>query len=326
MESNAATDGAHSKNSKQVPGWGLFAGGFAVGLLVVHLGITRPMTEQFARLQNQVGDLKHGMNKLAGQRDAATKVNDLLSVLAEQANKTEAAGRALKSIQALESQVVEQQGLATEMNRLLELLADQERKTEAAVEALNGIAVLESQLVEQQGLTAETTRLLELLAEQGRQTQLAAGALDDIRTLEENLIARQSATVEAHTALASLDKIRLRAVELSNRSADTKTALDRLGDLQDRIAQQHQTIQSAEQSLAAVKRLRAAAQAEAPHVGKAAEALDALVRLKNKVLVGADQTAWAGGVVDEWAKINERIAQASADTAPARQAANDLLA
>ena len=326
MDSNTATDGARSYKLKQFPGWALFAGGFAVGLVVVHLGITRPMIEQFARLQGQVGGLERGMNKLAGHRDGTAKTNDLLSLLAKQSQQTEAAARAFQGIQSLESRLVNQQGLTSETTRLLALLADQGRQTEAAVEALRGIQSLESQLVEQQGLTAETTRLLELLADQGRQAHVAAGALDDIRSLEEKLIAQQSDTVEAHTALASLHKIRDEAIEVQESSADIADALERLGDLQDRITQQYHSIQAAEQTLAAVKRLRAMAQAEGPHVAKAQQALDALIRLKNATLAGADQMAWAGSVVEEWAKINDRIAKASADTGPARQAADELLA
>ncbi len=326
MDSNAATDGARSYNLKRYPGWGLFGGGFAVGLLVVHLGTTRPMTEQFVRLQSQVGDLERSMSKLAGHRDGTAKTNDLLGLLAKQSQQTEAAARALRGIQSLESQLVDQQVVTDETTRLLALLADQGRQTQAAVESLNGIRALESQLVDQQGLTAETTRLLELLADQGRQAQGAAGALDDIRSLEERLIAQQSDTVEAHTALASLGKVRDEAIELQEGSADIVDALDQLGDLQDRITQQYHSIQATEQTLAAVKRLRAMTQAEGPHVAKAQEALDALVRLKNAALAGADQVAWAGSVVDEWAKINDRIAKASADTGPARQGAEELIA
>ena len=73
-DSNAATDGARSHKLKHVPGWALFGGGFAVGLLVVHLGITRPMIDQFARLQSQVGDLERAgrlLRKATGPGSAA---------------------------------------------------------------------------------------------------------------------------------------------------------------------------------------------------------------------------------------------------------------
>ncbi|HVC98487.1 MAG TPA: hypothetical protein VND64_32770, partial [Pirellulales bacterium] len=78
------------------------------------------------------------MNKLAGHRDGTAKTNDLLGLLARQSQQTEAAARALRGIQSLESQLVDQQGVTSETTRLLALLAEQGRQTQAAVESLNG--------------------------------------------------------------------------------------------------------------------------------------------------------------------------------------------
>ena len=56
----------------------MFASGFALGLIVLYLGVARPLMAEFARIQRQMGDLERGVQKLAGQTEQAAKTSELL--------------------------------------------------------------------------------------------------------------------------------------------------------------------------------------------------------------------------------------------------------
>ena len=287
-----AKDGGRLAQSKRPRSWAMFATGFALGLAVLHLGVTRPLTQEFARLQGQMSELQRGVHKLAGKTEQAAKTGELLGALVEQGRQSRAAADALAEIKALHGQLIDAQ--------------------DATVQARASFAALAE-------LRDEARKAREDSAD-------ASAAVEKLANLQERLIGQYNDVVSAQSVLAEYARLGEMAQAESPRIGDARRSLESLIELEARTLSEQdragQAAAGAEQLRQLVDRLIAAAEQGA----QARDAADELLALKETILCGSDydRPERARQALDELVKIRERL-HGQAESLAAAQAALDGL-
>lgn len=290
-DSYDAKDGAFRLRS-----WAMFATGFALGLAVLHIGVTQPLTEQFARLQTQMGQLERGVKKLAGQTGNAAKTGELLAALAEQARQAQAAAAALEDIKSLEARLIDGQDSMVEAQASLAALAD--LRTELRAAALKA--------------REDSADVFD--------------AVDKLDNLQERMIGQYNHIVSAQSVLAEFARLRELAAGEAPRIAEARRALESLIELESRALAEQATARQAAENFAGIQRLHEDVIAGAEQAAKARDASEQLVAIKETILCGNDfeRPERARDALDELIKIRERL-YGQADSLAAAQTSLDGL-
>ncbi|MEX0711204.1 MAG: hypothetical protein WD278_02570 [Pirellulales bacterium] len=202
----------------RIPPWAIFAAGFIGGIIVVYWGITRPLSNDLARLDRQVAGLSRGISQLAGQTGQAAKSTELLAVLARQGQEAEAASEALARIQALQKQLLGEQPVMTdaldqlvaEWSLLAERLAAAAGQTEEARRASDELLALEegilcgSDVPSRQKASEALDELVKLrgrLQDEGMDVDSASARLDGLLNLKDQVIGQTGDLADAIEAL-----------------------------------------------------------------------------------------------------------------------------
>ncbi|MEX2558586.1 MAG: hypothetical protein WD403_01670 [Pirellulales bacterium] len=202
----------------RIPPWAIFAAGFIGGIIVVYWGITRPLSNDLARLDRQVAGLARGISQLAGQTGQAAKSTELLAVLARQGQEAEAACEALARIQALQKQLLAEQPamsealgqLVTEWSLLADRMIGAAGQTEEARRAGDELLALQEDILcgsDAPGLQKASEALDELLTMRGRlqdeasDVDSASTRLDGLLSLKDQVIGQTGDLAEAIESL-----------------------------------------------------------------------------------------------------------------------------
>lgn len=304
-----AKDGARFEQPRRLRSWALFASGFALGLAVLHIGVTRPLTLQFARLQDQMADLKRGVHRLAGQTEQAAKTGELLSALAEQGRQSRAAAEALEEIKSLHGRLIDGQDATIEARASLGALAElraealKAREDSADVfDAIDKLANLQDRLIGQYNYIISAQSVL---AEFARLRELAAAEAPRIS--------------EARRTLESLIELESRTLGEQDRASQAVAALDQFRQLGDRVIagaeQASQARDAADELLALKETILCGADFEQP--GRAREALDELIKLRERLHGQADSLAAAQAGLDGLLSLKDRVLAQTGDLADA---------
>lgn len=276
--------------------WAMFATGFALGLAVLHIGVTQPLTEQFARLQTQMGQLERGVKKLAGQTGHATKTGELLAALTEQARQAQAARAALEEIKALEARLIDGQDSTVDAQASLAAISDLRAELHAA-------------------------------ALKAREDSADVfDAVDKLDNLQERMIGQYNHIVSAQSVLGEFARLRELAESEAPRIADARRALESLIELESRALAEQETARQAAETFAEIRQLHKDMVAGADQAAQARDAGEQLVAIKEAILCGNDfeRPERAREVLDELIKIRERL-YGQADSLAAAQAGLDGL-
>jgi hypothetical protein len=260
---------------------------------VLHLGVTRPLTREFARLQDQMADLERGVHKLAGQTEQAAKTSELLGALAEQGRQSRAASDALAEIKALQDRLIDERDAAIQARASLDALAE---------------------------LRAAARKVLEDSAD-------ASQAVEKLANLQEQLIGQYNHVVSAHTVLAELGRLREMADAEAPRVSDARRTLESLIELESRALGERERATQAIATLDDFRQLGDRVISGAEQASRARDAADELVAMKETVLCGSDfeRPERAREALDELIKLRERLHGQSDGLAAAQAGLDGLL-
>jgi len=295
-DSYGAKDGALSEQPNRLRSWAMFATGFALGLAVLHIGVTRPLTQQFSRLQVQMGHLERGVKKLAGQTNQAAKTGELLSALAEQGRRAQAAADALEEIKSLQGRLIDGQDSTVQARASLDALAD-----------LRG------------ELRAEAIQAREESAD-------VFDAVDKLANLQERMIGQYNYIVSAQSVLAEFARLRELAEAEAPRISEARRTLESLIELESRTLAEQDAARQAVEAVGEFRRLHEGVIAGAEQAAQARDASEELVAIKESILCGNDfeRPERAREALDELIKIRERL-YGQADSLAAAQTSLDGL-
>lgn len=297
-DSYDAKDGARSEQPNRLRSWAMFATGFALGLAVLHIGVTQPLTEQFARLQAQMSHLERGVKKLAGQTGQAAKTGELLSALAEQGRQAQAAGEALEEIQSLQARLIDGQDSTIQAQASLEAIAD--LRSNLRTEALSV----------------------------GEDSADVFDAVDKLDSLQLQLIGQYNRIVSMQTVLAELGRLRELADAEAPRIDESRRTLESLIELESRTLAEQEGARQAAETIDQFRRLHEDVIAGAEQAVEARDASEELVAIKESVLCGNDfeRPERAREALDELIKIRERLYGQGDSLAAAQTSLDGLLA
>lgn len=290
---NAAKDGESLNHFRFSQGAAVFAAGFAIASVVLHVAVTRPMTQEFARIQNQMSELQRGVQKLTGHTEQAAKTSELLGLLAEQGRQSRAASEALAEIKALQTQLVSGQG--------------------ATAEARTAVSALTS--LRREALDAQAD------------SQDVALALDNLQSLQDRLIGQYHSIVNANATLAEFARLRTLAEAEGPRTADARRALESLIELESRTLAERERADQAVASLERWEGLNELLIHSADKTAEAREVGEELVAIKETILCGSDaiKPQLARETLEELVKIRERLSGQAAEIAAAQAGLEGLL-
>lgn len=278
----------------------MFGLGFASGLLILHLGITRPMTKQFARLQNEVSNLKRGVNDLVGITGQTSNTNVLLGALAEQGRRSKAATAALKDIEALQTRIAGQKRSTAQAHAALERLSairegalDLQEDASGAIEALERMAEVQRLVTEQyhsilaaQDTLAEVIRLRQIVQAEAPHLPATRSAVAGLIGLKDTILAESDGTAQAAVALADTESLHQRLITGGSETREARQATEDLLALKEEIlcGSDSSQPQKAREALDEMVKVRERLHAESDSVRQAHAQLEGLLSLKNQVL------------------------------------------
>jgi hypothetical protein len=295
-----AKDGASFDRTRPSRSIAIFASGFAIGLVVLHVAVTRPMTQEFGRLQHQMDSLQWGVQKLTGQTEQAAKAGDLLGLLAEQGRQSQAAADALAEIRTLQAELINGQGATADAQTALNSLTKLRRQARDAqsdsrdvAAALDKLQSLQDQLIGQYHsiVGAQTTveaiaRLRELAEAEGARVMDARRALESLIELESRTLAERERAERAVTSVEQWERLNDRLVHASEHAAEARDASEDLIAIKETILCGNDDLhpQAARAALDELVRLRERLQNEATEIAAAHTGLDGLLSLKDRIL------------------------------------------
>lgn len=251
-DGKAPTTGWRLCRVRGLSGWGIFALGFALGLTVVHLGITRPVTRQLARLEGQVVTVEHGIRALAGHAAAAAETTGLLGTLAEQGRRAQAAAEALSQLEAVGDQVLAHrdrtvENTLTEIGRFEQLAEAQSQDIVRARESLEALVALKSRAVEEAdnldragAVVDNWVHLNDRIVKSAADSQQARQASEELLALQEVILCASDPNhpERARNVLDELVAIRERLHNEAGQLAAARANLDCLVALKDQVLAQ----------------------------------------------------------------------------------------
>lgn len=288
----SATEGQRRKTLRFNP-WGGFALGFGVGLLVIHLGVTRPLADQFTRLEERFVRLQSSVYKLTGQAGQAAKGNELLDLLVAQGRRSQAASEALTEIDQLHAKLIDEremlaaaQSTLDRMVRLRETLQAEARRLDEARQALGNLVDLKARLA------AEADR-----------HSTAAAAIDQWTRLNDRLIEASCDAHEAQQSLEGLVQLKMRLAAENERQAEAANTVDQWSRLNDRLLQ------------------------VAPGAGPARQAAEEMLAIQEEILCGSDpqRPTRAREALDDLVAIRARLHEQTAELPAAEQGLEGLV-
>jgi hypothetical protein len=325
-ELHAAKDGANLEGPKLSRNAAIFAAGFAIGLVVLHVTVTRPMTREFARLQHQVGNLQRGVQKLTGQTEQAAKTSELLGLLAEQGRKARAATDALAQIESLHSQLIKGQDATAEARSALSSLSQLRRDALDAKSdsgdvalALEQLQSLEDRLIGQYHSTVnahwtldELTRLREQVESEGARLAAARQALEGLIEIESRALAEGDRAEQAAASVVQWERLNDRLIEASEQTAEARDVGEELVAIKETILCGDDAMhrQDAREALNELIKIRERLDGQSHNVAAAQVGLDGLLTLKDRILARTGDLADAVETLELTGDLNRQLQDA----------------
>jgi hypothetical protein len=278
-----AKDGASFDRPRPSRSVAIFASGFAIGLIALHVAVTRPMTQEFGRLQHQMDNLQRGVQKLTGQTEHAAKASELLGLMAEQGRQSQAAADALAEIRALQAELINGQGATADAQTALNSLTKLRRQARDAQSDSGDVA---ASIVGAQATVAAIARLRELAEAEGARVMDARRALESLIELESRTLAERERAERAVTSVEQWERLNDRLVQASEHAVEARDASEDLIAIKETILCGNDDLQpqAARAALDELVRLRERLQDEATEIAAAHTGLDGLLSLKDRIL------------------------------------------
>lgn len=238
--------------------------GLAIGFILMHLIVVRPMRRQMEGLRSDVAAVHGEMQELVGARDDVWKTNNLLTDLRKQQWLVDDARKSL--------QTIKQFGIAVNAS------SDISRQTIAAIDELRQV---QESLVGQRDLTDP-----------------ASQALDELFSLQDRLIDQQITSFEAENALDQLLSLKHQMLSEALDAEIAETSLDRLTDLKARVMTESDHIDAARRGLNQLASLKNNIIQESDDLDTAQRATDELLSLKERIAIRGGGTNSASQNVD----------------------------
>jgi len=208
--------------------WPTFFSGLTLGLVILYVFGTLPLSEQVGQLQRQLGDMQADLSRLASATPGVRQTGNLLAAINEQQAHVVAARQTLQSIEQLQREVRTESARAVEAHQALNGLV-----------ALNGRLITTRQQVETassalsdlRNLQTEITTLGESAAVSREGMQSTEAALTELNRLKGQVIASTEEIDTATAALDTLRSIRDNVIDLGTETANAQTAVDGLAML-----------------------------------------------------------------------------------------------
>jgi hypothetical protein len=209
--------------------WPTFFSGLGVGLVILYLGMARPLTDQIRQLQQQVGAVRSDVSRLTATSSDVQETGSLLAAIARQQADVVAARQTLQSIEQLQRDVRTEAGRAVEAHQALDGLV-----------ALNGRLIGAGQqmepatraLDELRRLQGEVAALSQSAADAREGLQSTDAALAGLDRLKGRVLVAAEQVGAATTALESLRSVRDEVIEIGAGSSEAQAAIDGLAMLQ----------------------------------------------------------------------------------------------
>jgi len=298
-------------------GWGSFAFGILLGVVVVYMIAVRPSQRQVASLEIQVARLDRNMDRLVDARGGAEDAHDLLSLLRAQ-GKLAAEARRVVADQALL-----QEGLIAQSNQVY-----------AGLDAIGMLEHLQTRLRHQQGMTAESLAAMATIDRLNSKVGSIRGrlpetevSLDRIANLHDRLRDQYPSALEAEDVVNQFLNVQSQLLMAQRESKAAGQGLTELVRLKEKLLQQADQVRSADlvldNTLAIPQELAAVAQSA--ELANAIASLERLTATLAKVSEHADDARRADLVLDniiamqrEMVEISNRSTLAKLSIEPAQ--------
>lgn len=220
-------------------GWGSFAFGILLGVVVVYMIAVRPSQRQMASLEIQVARLDRNMDRLVDARGGAEEAQDLLSLLRAQGDL------AAEARQVVANQALLQEGILAQSNQVY-----------AGLDAIGMLEHLQTRLRHQQGMTAESLAAMATIDRLNSKVGSIRGrlpetevSLDRIANLHDRLRDQYPSALEAEDVVNQFLNVQSQLLMAQQESKAAGQGLGELVRLKEKLLQQADQARSADMVL-----------------------------------------------------------------------------
>jgi hypothetical protein len=302
--------------------WPTFLSGLTLGLVILHVCTTGPLTDQVRQLQQQLGAMRSDVSRLASASSNVQQAGSLLAAINEQQTHIAAARQTLQSIEQLHRDVRTEAARAVEAHQALDGLVAINSRLIGARQQLEPAG---SALKELRDLQSEITMLGQSAAASREELQSTDAALAELNRLKGQVVAAAEQIDTAEAALADLRTIRDDVIDAGTGTADAQTAIDGLAMLQASIPTVDEVATAADNAEQLIALQRTLAADERLSLEQAGVNLDQLLSLQTTIAEQSEQLADSIDTLDLMSEFQEEFRGQLSQVEQLRRQATELM-
>ena len=277
-------------------GWVPVIAGLAIGLVAMHVFVTRPLLKQINSLQQQVQTVTRDIELVAGLRDQWTAAADVITAAAESRREVNEAWKSIEAIRQL------REGVEIEAGRFNELAA-----TLAQIRSMHDeVATLQGSLSQQAASILAIKRTVAQfdqartdLNDEIKMLRSARAQLAEFNNFSDEIARQKWGIEQARQSLESLLLIKNDVIRSSHDIEFARRRTDTMLDIVSRLRSEGAQVGTALDNLARLEQMRDRLNSSSQQVIGAIQSLDILEGFQKGITLDYDRLAYLRSSIEK---------------------------